>query len=105
MPATDCRLDEVLDMTRKSIPKFTKKDLMSLPEGTWLMSNTVEPAPSNTSGNWVPSAIIQLPGLDDTILREELWFQYRDCISGRMMHCFDNELEMLHFYNNSGVES
>lgn len=75
---------------------------MDLPDGTWLLSNRGEP--DNDSGLLIPCAVIHLPGVDDTELREELWSQYKDVISGRMVHCFGNELEMEHFWNDTGVE-
>ena len=87
---------------RESIPKFRRRDLMELPEGKWLCTNVGEF--HDDSGTFIPIAVIHLPGEQDTQLREEIWSEYKDCISGRMIHCFDNESEMVHFCKGTGVE-
>ena len=88
-------------MTRKTIPKFTKSALMNLPEGVWLISNKGE---LNSSGTIIPIVVVQIPGINDTELRDDIWSQNKDNISGRVAHYFDNEFEMSNFVRGWGVE-
>ena len=71
----------------RHISKFRKTDLMDLPEGGWILSNTGK----FDDMYFHPRVEVQLPPVSDTEAREHIWTGVRDFVSGRMVHYCEND--------------